>query len=42
MLDGIDVVLDGDSSGSKSLDEELGIPSMRTSSVQRAQTLGEK
>ena len=38
MLDCIDAVLYGDFSGSKSLDEELGIPSVRTPGVHRAQS----
>ena len=38
MSDCIDAVLDGDSSGSESLDEELGIPSVRTPGVQRTQS----
>ena len=36
MSEGIDAILDGDSSGSESLDDELGIPSVRTPGVQRA------
>ena len=38
MVDCTDAVLDGDSSGSESLDEELGIPSVRTPCVQRTQS----
>ena len=38
MLDCTDAALDGDSSGSESLDEELGIPSVRTPGVQRTQS----
>ena len=37
-----DAVLDGDSSGSESLDEELGIPSVRTPDVQRTQSNAKK
>ena len=38
MSDGVDTVIDGDSSGSESLDAELGIPSVWTPAVQRAQS----
>ena len=36
MSDGIDAVLDGDSSGLESLYKELGIPLVRTLGVQRS------